>query len=128
MRPIISQRVLTAGLLLALIQAGCHPTSRLLTIVSGKTVYGKMAMEDTDIAVYRWEPSRWRYISGTRSGYHGSFRVHLPPGTYRFKASTTMRLGDEEVSLSGTLENLVVKKAMGRMDQVVILMVPVSVP
>ena len=116
--------VLTALLLLACSQSA----PRKLTIVSGKTVYGKMAMENADIAVYRWEPSRWRYISDTRSGYHGSFRVHLPPGTYRFQASTTMRLQDEQLSLSGTLENLIVKKAKGRMDQVVILMVPVSVP
>ena len=121
-----SRCFLISCLLFALIQAGCHPSPRNLTLVSGKTVYGKMAMEDADIVVYRWEPSRWRYISDTRSGYHGSFRVHLPPGTYRFQASTTMRLQDEQISLSGTLENLVVKKAKGRMDQVVILMVPVS--
>ena len=100
----------------------CHPSPRNLTLVSGKTVYGNMAMEDADIVVYRWEPSRWRYISDTRSGYHGSFRVHLPPGTYRFQASTTMRLQDEQISLSGTLENLVVKKAKGRMDRVIIEM------
>ena len=99
-----------------------------MTIVSGKTVYGKMAVEGAYIEVYRWEPSRWRYISDTRSGYHGSFRVHLPPGTYRFKASTTLRLGEEIVSLSGTLENLVVKKTKGRIDQVMVHMIPVSVP
>jgi hypothetical protein len=33
-----------------------------------------------------------------------------------------MRLQDEQISLSGTLENLVVKKAKGRMDRVIIEM------
>ena len=110
----------------ALLQAGCHPSPRNLTLVSGKTVYGKMAMEDADIVVYRWEPSRWRYISDTRSGYHGSFRVHLPPGTYSIKASKTIRVGQGEVSLTGKLEGLKVEERGGRIDQIVVIMVPVS--
>jgi outer membrane biogenesis lipoprotein LolB len=114
--------VLTALLLTACSQSA----PRKLTIVSGKTVYGIMAMEDADIAVYRWEPSRWRYISDTRSGYHGSFRVHLPPGTYSIKASKTIRVGQGEVSLTGKLEGLKVEERGGRIDQIVVIMVPVS--
>ncbi|MCJ7499458.1 hypothetical protein MUP29_04315 [bacterium] len=104
----------------------CHPSPRNLTLVSGKTVYGNMAMEDADIVVYRWEPSRWRYISDTRSGYHGSFRVHLPPGTYSIKASKTIRVGQGEVALTGKLEGLKVEERGGRIDQIVVIMVPVS--
>jgi hypothetical protein len=106
----------------------CHPSPRKLTVLSGKTVYGEMALEDVDLEVYRWEPSRWRYISDTRSGYHGSFRVHLPPGTYSFKANKTLRIGQVEVSLTGKLEDLEIEKPGGRIDQVVILMVPDSGP
>ncbi len=101
---------------------GCHPSPRYLTLVSGKTVYGELALEETYIEVYRLEQSRWRYFSDTRSGYHGSFRIHLPDGKYRLQASTTIRLGNDDFSLSGTLEDLKVEKDGGRIDQVVIRM------
>ena len=85
---------------------GCHPSPRSLTLVSGKTIYGNLALEDVHLEIYRWEQTRWRYFSDTRSGYHGSFRVHLPPGTYSITASKTIRIGQEEVPLTGTLIDL----------------------
>ena len=120
------QQVYRILIMATFVLVACHPSPRNLTLVSGKTVYGKMAMEDADIVVYRWEPSRWRYISDTRSGYHGSFRVHLPPGTYSIKASKTIRVGQGEVSLTGKLEGLKVEERGGRIDQIVVIMVPVS--
>ncbi len=102
---------------------GCHPSPRSLTLVSGKTVYGDLALEDVYIEVYRLDQSRWHNFSDTRSGYHGSFRVHLPPGTYSFTASKTIRMGQDEVQVTGNLDELKIQEAGGRIDQVVILMV-----
>lgn len=110
--------------LAALILVACHPTPRKLTVVTGKTVYGDLALEGTRIEVSRWENSGWRYLSETQSGYHGSFRIHLPPGTYLLKTSASIRMGDAEIALSGTMENLVIKEAGGRMDQIVVEMNP----
>ena len=114
--------------LMALLILACgQPSPRKFTLVSGKTVYGKMAMEDAYLEIRRLEESRWHYFSDTRSGYHGSFRVHLPPGTYSLRADKTLRVGQEEVLVTGTLDDLRVDEPGGRIDQVVILMVPVSV-
>jgi hypothetical protein len=99
---------------------GCHPSPRSLTLVSGKTVYGAMALEDVHIEIFRWEQTRWRYFSDTRSGYHGSFRIHLPGGTYRFTASKTIRMGQDEVSVTGKLEKFKIDGSSRRIDQVVI--------
>ena len=107
---------------------GCHPSPRYLTLVSGKTVYGELALEETYIEVYRLEQSRWRYFSDTRSGYHGSFRIHLPPGTYNITTSKTIRMGQGEVLVRDKLEDLKIEEKSGRIDQVVILMVPASGP
>jgi len=107
---------------------GCHPSPRSLTLVSGKTVYGDMALEDVHIEMFRREQTRWRYFSETRSGYHGSFRIHLPTGVYRITASKTLRIGHDEIQVTGKLEDLKVENPGGRIDRVVILMVPVSEP
>ena len=81
-----------------------------------------MALEDVHIETFRWEQTRWRYFSETRSGYHGSFRIHLPGGTYRFTASKTIRMGQDEVMLTGNMDKLKIEAAGGRIDQVVIRM------
>ena len=109
-------------IMITFILAACHPSPRDLTLVSGKTIYGDLALEDVHIESYRWDQSQWRHFSDTRSGYHGSFRIHLPDGKYRLQASTTIRLGNDEFSLSGTLEDLKVERDGGRIDQVVIRM------
>ena len=108
--------------LAALILAACHPTPGKLTVVTGKTAYGDLALEGVRIEVSRRENSGWRYHSDTMSGYHGSFRLHLPPGTYLFQARTMIRMGDDELALSGTLENIILKEPGGRMDQIIIKM------
>ncbi len=114
---------ITLALALAvLILPACHPTPGKLTVVTGKTVYGDLALEGVRIEVSRWENSEWRHYSDTTSGYHGSFRIHLPPGTYLFQARTIIRMGDEELALTGTLENLIVKEPGERMDQIIIKM------
>jgi hypothetical protein len=108
--------------------AACHPSPRDLTLVSGKTVYGNLALEDVHLEIHRWEESGWDYQGETRSGYHGSFRLHLSPGEYRITAVKTIMIGQDEVLVTGILEDLKVEKPGGRIDQVVILMVPARGP
>jgi hypothetical protein len=66
------------------------------------------------------EDKNWKMVEESRSGYHGSFRLHLAKGTYRIEANTTMRSGDETILLSGIFEPLVVEGKRDRVDQVVI--------
>ena len=119
---------LVFSFLFIILMSGCHPSPRDLTVVSGKTIYGNLALEDVHIEIFSREQARWTYVSDTRSGYHGSFRVHLPPGEYRITARKTIRIGQGEVLVTGTLEDLKIGKPGGRIDQVVILLVPVSAP
>jgi len=103
-----------------LVLVACHPSPRDQTVVSGKTVYGDLALEDVQIQIHRWEEAGWQYLSDSRSGYHGSFRVHLAPGTYRITASKTIRVGQKEVMVTGILDGLEVDGSGKRIDQVVI--------
>ena len=123
-----SCRFLTCCFLVIIFLSGCHPSPRDLTVVSGKTVYGDLALEDVHLDIYRWEQDRWKYHSDSKSGYHGSFRAHLPTGTYRIAASKTIRVGQDQVAVTGVLDDLKIESSTRRIDQVVILMVPVSVP
>jgi hypothetical protein len=100
--------------------ASCTQPSRSLTVVTGKVVYGTLAMEGAEIRVYKVEGGKWKVVEESRSGYHGSFRLHLAEGTYRIEANTTIRSGDDILHLSGVLVPLVVEGKRGRMDQAVI--------
>jgi len=122
MKLIRTCRLPMCSLLVIFFLFGCHPSPRSLTLISGKTVYETMALEDVHIEIFRWEQTRWRYFSDTRSGYHGSFRIHLPGGTYRFTASKTIRMGQGEVMVTGNMDKLKIEEAGGRIDQVVIRM------
>jgi hypothetical protein len=110
--------------------ASCTQPSRSLTVVTGKVVYGTLAMEGAELKIYRQEngssfakateDKKWKVVEESRSGYHGSFRLHLAEGTYRIEANTTMRSGEDILHLSGVLVPLVVEGKRGRMDQAVI--------
>lgn len=117
-----SCRFLGCCFLVIIFLSGCHPSPRDLTVVSGKTVYGDLALEDVHIRIHRWEEAGWNYLSDSRSGYHGSFRLHLPTGTYRITASKTIRVGQDQVIVTGVLDVLEVKNSTRRIDQVVLMM------
>ena len=108
------------GCLVSLATACAPPSTRSLTTVTGKVVYGTMAIEGAELKTYRMENGTWEMTDESQSGYHGSFRLHLAKGTYRIKASTTMRVGEDLRELFGDLEPLTVEGGKGRMDQVVI--------
>lgn len=111
-------------LLASILLPTCHPSPRDLTVVTGKTVYGEQALENVTLQVHQREEAGWRYLSDSRSGYHGSFRLHLPPGTYRITASKTIRAGQEQLIMTGVLGVLEVKSSTRRIDQVVIKLTP----
>ena len=118
--PIYLIRMAAIGCLVSL-AAACNTTSpRSLTVVTGKVVYGSLAIEGAELKTYRMESGTWEMTDESQSGYHGSFRLHLAKGTYRIEASTTVRVGEYLLELSGDLEPLNVEGGKGRMNQVVI--------
>ena len=112
------------------VASSCTQPSRSLTVVTGKVVYGTLAMEGAELKIYRQEngssfakateDKKWKVVEESRSGYHGSFRLHLAEGTYRIEANTTIRSGDDILHLSGVLVPLVVEGKRERMDQALI--------
>jgi hypothetical protein len=55
-------------------------------VVSGKTVYRGMAVEEVQLEVFPAAPRGAEPVARGRSGYHGSFALRLAPGTYRVAA------------------------------------------
>lgn len=119
-----STRIWTFLILLAVTAnaASCTLPSRSLTVVTGKVIYGTMAIEGAEIIVNKWnaQSEKWEMIEVSRSGYHGSFRLHLADGSYRLDAMTAVLSGGYDLELSGSLEPLNISKGMRRMDQLVI--------
>jgi len=114
-------RLVISSFLATVLLAACHPSPRDLAVVSGKAVYGDLALEDARLEIDKWEQAGWQHFQDARSGYHGSFRVHLPPGTYRFTASKKIRMGQGGFTATGH-EDLKIDKPGGRIDQVIIRM------
>ena len=110
----------------ALALMACQPAPRYLTVVTGKTVRGDLALEGVTLKIHKREEAGWKYHGEAESGYHGTFRLHLSPGVYRITASKRMRLRDREILLTGTFENLVVGEGDRRWDQLVVELGPVG--
>lgn len=104
----------------AVAAASCRPAPRELAVVSGKTVYKGMGLENAQVHVFRWEPLGWRHYTDTASGYHGSFLFYAPQGRYRLAADTTVKLQTDEIRLEGTLERLEIGASVRRVDRVVV--------
>jgi hypothetical protein len=123
-------RMAAIGFLISLAAHACSQPSRSLTVVTGKVTYGTLAMEGAVLKIYRMEngssfaeameDKNWKVVEESYSGYHGSFRLHLAEGTYRIEARTTMRSGDNLITLAGALDPLIVDGKRRRMDQMVI--------
>jgi hypothetical protein len=56
-------------------------------VITGKTVYAGMAIEEVQVRVLRLDGDRWNESSSGRSGYHGAFIVKTNPGMIRLEAS-----------------------------------------
>ncbi len=114
--------VLAAALLvlLALGPWGCARQGDRPVAVAGKTAYRGMGIEGTRVLAERRQGDRWVEADTTRSGYHGSFLLHLRPGVYRLTARAVIPDRGGTRLLAGRLEGLEVPEGVGRVDRVVI--------
>lgn len=89
--------------------------------ISGKTVYGPMAIEGARMEIVREGDSTNPEPLITESGYHGAFTAVLAPGSYRISAVYRLRRDGEEVALRGKMV-LTVPGNTKRVDRVVVEM------
>ena len=119
-RPVRSLVIAVVFAALALRLASCSTEARREATVSGKTVYRGMGMEGVGIEVFRWEVNAWIAQPPVRSGYHGSFRVRLPPGRYFLRAVSALPSAPRPgTNLSGAVQ---LQVAGLRLDRVVLEM------
>lgn len=111
---------LLRGIVLLLLMPilACTGGKSPLVAVSGKTVYGEMAIEEVQVRAIRETETGWIEQARVRSGYHGSFVVDLPPGRYRLEARGRIFSFGTEVPLSGTIDELEIPADAGRIDRV----------
>lgn len=105
--------LLVVYLLLAL-ALGAPASGESPTIVTGKTVYGQMGVEEVTVIALRDGVETAR----TKSAYHGTFRLSLEPGVYELHANGTLPDGGGTRTLSGYLKGVVVGGQ--RVDRLVI--------
>jgi len=112
------------GACAGLLGAGCGGVGSSAT-VAGKTAYGEMAIEGASVAALRRDGEELREVASTRSGYHGSWVLRLPPGTYRLEARASLpRAGQAPLSLTGSLDGVSVGPDLARVDRLLIRLVP----
>jgi hypothetical protein len=93
--------------------------------VTGKTVYGNMAIEETEVRALRWDEGRWKEYAAAPSGYHGSFSLRVSPGRYRLEAKGEIFHGRRKVVLIGYVELPDIHPGIRRVDRVLIELAPV---
>lgn len=98
----------------------CAKNGPDLVKITGKTVYGEMAIEETTVRALRWEEGRWREQAATKSGYHGSFVLLVPPGRYRLEANGEIPRGPSMIALKGDAGLLDIQRGVGRVDRILI--------
>jgi hypothetical protein len=94
-------------------------------VVTGKTVYAGMAIEEVQIRVLRLDGDQWKESGSGRSGYHGSFIVKTNPGRIRLEARGKIFKNNKEIPLAGRVSALEVPSDTRRMDRIVIELAPV---
>ena len=92
--------------------------------VSGKTVFRGMGIEGAEVAAWPLKPGAAGPVDRTRSGYHGSFLLHLPPGAYRLEARAVVPRGRDDQVLRGRLEPVAVPADARRVDRLVVELAP----
>jgi hypothetical protein len=94
-------------------------------VVTGKTVYAGMAIEEVRVRLFRPDGDQWKEISSGRSGYHGSFVVKTNPGTIRLEARGEIFKNNRKIPLAGQVTAFEVPSGIRRMDRIVIELAPV---
>ncbi|MDA8121940.1 MAG: hypothetical protein M0Z38_05160 [Deltaproteobacteria bacterium] len=95
-------------------------------VITGKTVYAGMAIEEVRVRVLRLDGDHWKESSSGRSGYHGSFIVKTKPGMIRLEARGEIFKDNRKIPLAGRVTALEVPSDIRRMDRIVIELAPVS--
>jgi len=112
-----------ALLLFQLSACGCGDAGQV--VITGKTVYEGMAIEEVRILVLRLDGDQWKESASGRSGYHGSFIVKTNPGMVRLEARGEIFKGNRKIPLAGRVTALEVPTGIRRMDRIVIELAPV---
>ena len=94
-------------------------------IITGKTVYAGMAIEEVQVRVFRLDGDQWKESGYGRSGYHGSFIVKANPGRIRLEARGEIFKDNKKIPLAGRVTALEVPSGIRRMDRIVIELAPV---
>ncbi len=105
--------------------SACAKDEPVLVKITGKTVYGGMAIEEVEVRALRWEEGRWMERGASQSGYHGSFALSVPSGRYRLEANGVIPRGPENVALGGHVDLPETAPGDRRIDRVVIELFPV---
>jgi hypothetical protein len=93
-------------------------------VLTGKTVYAGMAIEEVQVWVLRLDGDRWKESASGRSGYHGSFIVKTNPGMIRLEAKGEIYKENKKIPLAGRVTALEVPSGIRRMDRIVIELAP----
>ena len=118
MRP-FPKRMATALLGSALF-LGCSGTDTTTAVVSGKTVFRKMAVEEVEVTAYPLDGGDPGSVVRGRSGYHGSFTLRLMPGNYRLVGKGSLPHRDRgAMPLTGSVA-VEVPPGARRVDRVVL--------
>jgi hypothetical protein len=94
-------------------------------VLTGKTVYAGMAIEEVQVLVLRLDGDQWKESASGRSGYHGSFIVKTNPGMIRLEARGKIFKNNKKTPLVGRVTALEVPSGTRRMDRIVIELAPV---
>ncbi len=94
-------------------------------VITGKTVYAGMAIEEVQVRVLRLEGDQWKESASGRSGYHGSFIVKTNPGMIRLEARGEIFKDNQKIPLAGRVTALEVPSGIRRLDRIVIELAPV---
>ncbi|HWS15635.1 MAG TPA: hypothetical protein VN450_05515 [Candidatus Methylomirabilis sp.] len=119
-----SGRCATIVLLLSWLTA-CGGGADGQVVITGKTVYQGMAIEEVQVRVLRLDGDQWKESASGRSGYHGSFIVRTDPGVIRLEASGEIFKENRRIPLAGRVTALEVPSGVRRMDRIVIELTPV---
>ena len=93
-------------------------------VLTGKTVYAGMAIEEVQVRVLRLDGDQWKESASGRSGYHGSFIVKTNPGRIRLEARGEIFRNNKKIPLAGRVNVLEVPPGTPRMDRIVIELAP----
>ena len=105
---------IVVGLLSGCTQGSGNPA----TVVAGKAVYAGMGIEGATITALAQVDDT--VADQTLSTYHGSFILHLPPGTYTLTGTALVPRGEGELQVDGEISGVLVENE--RLDRITISM------